>query len=183
MSAVDKRTAGERSPAVFYPRDWVEWRDRADHPVYTVSLWPNRSMTPRQRKLMLSLAALGLSVPLIPAWGTHVFWGLLPFPLGALAMLWLGFRRSDRDGRLTEVLTLWRDEIRVERREPGGRLRRWSADPYKVRVMLHEDARPENYLTLIGGSREIELGAFLSPGERLDLKGEVDAALIRAFRA
>lgn len=183
MSAANRHAVGERSPAVSYPRDWVEWRERADSPIYAVRLWPNRSMTPRQRKLMLGMAALGFSVPLIPAWGTYVFWGLLPFLLGALAMLWLGFRRSDRDGRLTEVLTLWRDEIRVERHEPSGRKRRWSADPLKVRVILHEDSRPENYLTLTGGSREIELGAFLSPGERLSLKDEVDAALIRAFRA
>ncbi|MEL6477330.1 MAG: DUF2244 domain-containing protein [Pseudomonadota bacterium] len=175
--------AGERSPAVPFPRDWVEWRERADTPLYRVTLWPNRSMTQAQRKTAFILAICGFSLPLIPLWGTHAFWGLLPFPLIALAMLWAGFRRNDRDGTLCEELTLWRDEIRVERRDPGGRVRRWAADPFRVRVALHEDARPENYLTLTGGSREIELGAFLSPEERLGLKDELDAALVRAFRA
>ncbi|MEM8699237.1 MAG: DUF2244 domain-containing protein [Pseudomonadota bacterium] len=161
----------------------MEWRDRADRPLYAVTLWPNRSMTLGQRKTVFLLATAGFSLPLIPLWGTHAFWGLLPFPLLAMGMLWVGFRRNDRDGRLSEELTLWRDEIRVERRDPGGRIRRWAADPFLVRLILHEDARLENYLTLTGGSREIELGAFLSPDERLTLKDEVDAALVQAFRA
>ncbi|MEM0944309.1 MAG: DUF2244 domain-containing protein [Pseudomonadota bacterium] len=182
MAGPDENAAGGRPPAVPIPRDWVEWRDRADAPIYTVTLWPNRSMTLGQRRFMLGMAATGLALPLIPTVGTPVFWGLLPFELGAILLLWLGFRRSDRDGKLSEELTVWRDEIRVERREPKGRVRRWAADPFKVRCILHEDARPENYLTLIGGSREIELGAFLAPWERLTLKEELDAALLKAFR-
>ena len=116
---------------------------------------------------MLCLAAIGLAVPLLPALGTPVFWGLLPFEAAALGLLWAGFRASDRDGALSETLTLWRDEMRVERREPSGRVLRWRADPYWVRLALHRDGRKvENYLTLSGGGREIELGAFLSPDER-----------------
>lgn len=135
------------------------------------------------RNRMLGLAAIGLAMPLVPAWGTPVFWGLLPFLLGALFLLWLGFLLNDRSGKLHEELTIWRDEMRVERHEPKGRVRRWAADPFKVRLMLHEDGRPENYLTIRGGSREIELGAFLAPWERLELKEEVDTALAHAFRA
>ena len=178
----DDTTAGERSPAVSFPPDWVEWRERADKPVYAVTLWPNRSMTKGQRRGMLALASAGFCVPLIPALGSPVFWGLLPFCAGAVVMLWYAFLRNDRDGRLSEELTLWRDEMRVERREPRGRIRRWSADPFKVRVILHPDGRPENYLTLKGGSREIELGAFLSPEERVDLAEELEAAVTKALR-
>ncbi len=111
------------------------------------------------------------------------FWGMLPFVLATAGLLWLGLRRSDRDRLgLSEELTLWRDELRVERREPGGRCLRWSAEPLKVRLRL----RPgpiENYLTLTGGGREIELGAFLSPPERIALMDEIEAALTRAIRA
>lgn len=182
MDANENRAAGERSPAVLHRPDWVEWRERFDRPIYSVTLWPNRSMTPTLRRTMLGAAAIGLSIPLLPAWGTPVFWGLLPFLLLALGMLWTGFRLNDRRLQLTEVLTVWRDEVRVERTEPSGHIRRWAADPFKVRTILHESARLENYLTLKGGSREIELGAFLSPWERASLKEEVDAALLRAFR-
>jgi uncharacterized membrane protein len=111
-----------------------------------------------------------------------VFWGLLPFLAGALGLLWLGLRRSDRDGRLIAEVTLWRDEIRVERHEPGGRVLRWSADPFHARVTLYPEGRVENYLTLRGAGREIELGAFLSPDERVALAAELEAALTRAIR-
>ena len=126
----------------------------------------------------MAVAAIGMSVPLLPALGTPVFWGLLPFELAALASLWICFRRSDRDGYLTETLTLWRDEIRVERCEPNGAVLRWRAHPYWVRLTVYPDgARVENYLTLKSQGREIELGAFLSPEERLTLKGEIEDAL------
>ncbi|MEM7670402.1 MAG: DUF2244 domain-containing protein [Pseudomonadota bacterium] len=184
MAISDQNTAaGGLPPAVGHCGDWIEWRERHDTPIYSVMLWPHRSMTPGLRRNMLCLAGVGFAIPLIPAWGTPVFWGLLPFLMSGLGFLWLGFRFSERSGRLHEELTIWRDEIRVERCEPRGRVRRWAADPFRVRTILHEDARPENYLTLKGGGREIELGAFLAPWERTALKEEVDAALVQAFRA
>ena len=47
-------------------------------------------------------------------------------------------------------------------------------------MVLHPTAGPvPNYLTLQGGPREVELGAFLSEEERLALRDEVQAALVR----
>ena len=57
---------------------------------------------------------------------------------------------------------------------------RWQANPFWVRLRLDPDARPENYLTLQGGGRRIELGAFLSPEERVELAEELEAALRKA---
>ncbi|MEM8820806.1 MAG: DUF2244 domain-containing protein [Pseudomonadota bacterium] len=45
-----------------------------------------------------------------------------------------------------------------------------------------EQGRPENYLTLKGGGREIELGAFLSPEERLSLAERLEDAIRIALR-
>jgi len=176
----DRRAAGADAPAADGSGPRIDWAERQDAPVYRVCLWPNRSLSPAGKRTVLIVAAIGLAVPLGPALGTPVFWGLLPFVLGALGFLWLGFRRSDFDGGLTEDLMLWPDEMRVERREPDGRVLRWRAAPYWVRLRLHEEgARVENYLTLKGGGREIELGAFLSPDERAALKDEVESALAR----
>ena len=174
--------AGEGSPAASRPAAWVEWRERRDRPVYHVSIWPHRSLTPATRAVVLGAVALGLALPLAVLAGTMAFWGMLPFVATAIALLWLGLRRSDRDrDGLVEELTLWRDEMRVERREPSGRCLRWSAEPLKVRLRL-SPAPIENYLTLTGGGREIELGAFLSPPERIALMDEIEAALTRALR-
>jgi uncharacterized membrane protein len=131
--------------------------------------------------VVLGVAAAGFAMPLVFLAGTPVFWGLLPFEAAALGCLWAGFLRNDSDGRLTETLTLWPDEMRVERVEPSGRRLRWRAVPHWVRITLHaEGAKVPNYLTLRGGGREIELGAFLAPGERAALHRELEHALAAA---
>ncbi len=187
MTGMPTSTAGGRPPAVSTPRDWIDWRDRWDRPLYAATLWPNRSLSRGGLQVVLGIAAAGLAVPLLPTLGTPVFWGLLPFLTAALWMLWFGFRRNQFDGRLIEEVAVWRDEIRVERREPAGRVRRWSADPFHVRLTVHPEAKVEQYLTLRssgrGSGREIELGAFLSPGERVMLAVEIEDALTRAIRA
>lgn len=181
MTVENASSAGGTPPADRASGQAEAWAARADAPRYHVHLWPNRSLDPRGRRVVMGLVALGLAVPMIPALGTPVFWGLLPFELVAFGALWLSFRRNDADGRLTEELTLWPDEMRVERREPSGRVLRWRADPYFVRLTLHEDAKVEKYLTVKGGGREIELGAFLSPDERVRLAEEIESAIRAAL--
>lgn len=143
--------------------------ERKDPPRLTLILWPNRSLTATGFRRVMILTAVGLTIPVIPFLGTAVGWGLLPFVLTALGALYLAFRRNYRDGRLCEELRLWPDMIAVSRMEPDGRVRHWHANPYWVQVKLHDDARIESYLTLKGNGREIELGAFLSPDERVEL--------------
>lgn len=154
---------------------------RAEPPVLELRLWPHRSLSPRGFALVFAMVAAGLSAPLVTLSGTAAAWGLFPFLLGALLAFYAAIRRSYADGRLTEELRLWPDLITVERREPRGAVRRWHANPFWVQVRLFEDARIEKYLTLSGNGREIELGAFLSPGERESLYRDLGSAL-RALR-
>ncbi len=162
--------AGGDPPAVF----------RSDPPVYAVRLWPNRSLPRRGFLVVMVLAAAGMSLPLTATLGAPmVALALVPHLLLALGLLWWFIRRSYRDGELEEELRLWPDEIEVERREPRGGVRRWRANPYWVRLKLDPKGRSENYLTLAGGGREIELGAFLSPEERAALAEEIESALGR----
>jgi uncharacterized membrane protein len=183
MTRAFRTAAGGKPPAAPASADRLEWRDRLERPVWDARIWPNRPLGTGGKRVVLGAAAGGLALPLVPLSGTPVFWGMLPFLLAALGILWLGLRRSDRDGRLVEEVALWRDEMRVERREPSGRVRRWRADPFHVRVTLYPEGRVENYLTLRGAGREIELGAFLSPDERAALAEELEGALSRAIRA
>lgn len=154
---------------------------RSDPPILALDLWPNRSLSVRGSAWLMGLLAAGLSLPLgfLAATSSAVAWGMLPFLLAALFGLYLGIRRSWLDGRLREELRLWPDLITVVRREPTGRVRRWHANPFWVRLRLIDDARIEKYLTLQGNGREIELGAFLSPDERISLHRELASALGR----
>jgi uncharacterized membrane protein len=105
---------------------------------------------------------------------------LLPFAALALAGLWFALMRSYRDGEIVEDLALWPDRVTLTRHGPRGRQQAWEANAHWVRVVLHPTGGPvPNYLTLQGGPREVELGAFLSEEERIALRAEVQAALAR----
>lgn len=173
--------AGGKPPAVFDRDRWVDWRERHDRPIYAATLWPNRSLDGRGRRSVLLFLGIGLSLPLATLVGTLAFWGMLPFLAGTLGLVWLGFRRNDRDGWLAEDVAVWPDEVRVERREPSGRCLRWTARPLSVRIRFHPEP-VESYLTLKGPGREVELGRFLSPGERKALGAELETALGQAIR-
>lgn len=152
---------------------------RGDPPILMLSLSPNRSLTPAGVGWVVGIAGTGLALPLVFLGGSAASWGLLPFLAGALVALSWAIRRNELDGRISEELRLWSDLITVERREPTGRVRRWHANPFWVRLRLLDDARVEKYLTLQGNGREIELGAFLAPWERETLYAELRAALSR----
>ncbi len=152
---------------------------RTEDPILSFALRPNRSLSRRGATWVMGLVAAGLALPLVPLAGTSAGWGMLPFLVAALAGLAWALRRNFEDGRLTEELRLWPDLMTVERIEPGGAVRRWHANPFWVRPRLIENGAVEKYLTLKGNGREIELGAFLSPEERVRLHDEISAALGR----
>jgi uncharacterized membrane protein len=150
---------------------------RRDAPILQLTLWPHRSLSRTGYAWVIAAVAGGLAIPLIALAGSMVAWGLLPFLVAALLSIDAAIRASYASGRLTEELRLWPDLITVERREPKGRVLRWHANPFWVRIRLHDDARIEKYLTLSGNDREIELGAFLSPDEREALFRDLRTAL------
>jgi len=119
-----------------------------------------------------------LMLPLLSLLGTLALWAMLPFMLVVLFAIWLSFLRNYRDGGLFEELTLWPDMIVVHRHNPRHAAQDWQANPYWISLSLRQEGGPvENYLTLKGAGREIELGAFLSPEERFELHHELNHAL------
>lgn len=147
-------------------------------PCLRVVLTPYRSLTPDGFVWFIGLTASLISLPLLAVIGTSLFWGLLPFIVAAVAAIWWGLKRSWRDMELYEEVVLWRDLIRLERHEPKRGVKEWEANPYWVRVNLHPRGGPvPNYVTLSGGPREVELGAFLTPDERVALKDQLERAL------
>ena len=150
--------------------------ERTDEPVYHVTLWPNRSLNAVGFRNTMIIVIVGSAIGIAPVFmATGNLWILL-FAIIPVATLYFLFMRNYRDGRLTEELRIYPNVIAVERREPSGEIHRWQANPYWVKVKL-QDAHVEHYLTLEGNQRTIELGAFLSPEERLTLKAEIDDAL------
>lgn len=143
-------------------------------------LWPHRSLPRRGFVWFIGGTAAALAVPLLAVLGSPILWGLLPFMLIVLWALWWALSRSYRDGAILEVLRLDRGRVTLTRDDPQrGRLE-WDCNPHWVTLTLHRSGGPvPDYLTLKGGRREVELGAFLTPEERLRLMDEVQAALER----
>ena len=154
------------------PYRWMPATD--DGPRARLRLWPHRSMTNGGYAFFVGATFLLICVPLVAVIGSPVVWAVMPFAMGTLALtMWL-IRMNDRALMLTEELTLWEDRVALVRRERRRDERRWEANPHWVRVALHEKSGPvPNYVTLTGGDREVEIGAFLSADERAALYGEL----------
>ncbi len=162
------------------PYRWTSDPDAPTGPAWHLTAWPYRSLSPEGFAAFFGITFAMLLVPLLAVVGSPILWGLLPFAMGALAATWLMIRRNQRDRTLREDLTLAPGLVTLVRRDPRRPEQTWQANPYWLRVELHEDGRPvENYLTLTGAGRTVELGAFLSPDERAALHADLVDRLAR----
>ncbi|MEM7544913.1 MAG: DUF2244 domain-containing protein [Pseudomonadota bacterium] len=185
MSGPDRHNSaagGKPSAALAFDEDHDPFT-RTDDPVWSVTLWPHRSLQPGGFRWLMGMSAAAMSLPLIalaaaPA-GGPIALAMAPYVLAALFALWLFIRLSYRSGRLTERLCLWPDAIAVERREPRGTVRRWAANPYWVDIGMESTRDIQHYLTLRGAGRRIELGAFLTPEERVELADQLRTRIAR----
>lgn len=151
------------------PYQWTPSQDQPDAPRWHLCLWPHRSLPPHGFAAFIGITFLMLLFPLFSVLGSPILWGLLPFLMGAVALVWYFLNRSYRDGDLREDLSLYSDRIELIRQNPRGPRQSWQANPYWVSVEFHEKGGPvENYVTLKGAGREVEIGAFLSADERVD---------------
>lgn len=147
-------------------------------PIFALTIWPHRSLPRKGFGLTLLFAAVMFALPAVVIVGQGGLWIMLPFMAGALGLLWYFIERNYRDGHATrEIIRLWPDLMTVERHDPGGQYRDWQANPYWIRTEIQTTRTTEHYLTLTGGPRRIEVGAFLSPEERVALKADLDRAL------
>jgi len=162
------------------PYEWTDQSPQAATQCRQLTLWPHRSLDPKGFAIFIVITCVMLTMPLGALVGTAMLWIMLPFLAVAVAGVWFAIQRSNRDGQLCEQLTLCDDTVRLTRHNPRGSDQTWEANPYWVRLSLHDKKGPvENYLTMNGAGREVELGAFLSPEERLELHGELSRELGR----
>lgn len=149
-------------------------------PCEQLTLWPHRSLEPRGFVIFILITVGMISMPLFALIGTALLWVMLPFLAVAVGGIWFAIRKSNSDGQLCEHLTLCDTQLRLVRQNPKGDQQTWEANPYWVRLDLHDSQGPvKNYLTMKGAGRQVELGAFLSPEERLDLHADLTRRLGR----
>ena len=157
-------------------RDTPEDAPPAPAPNWRILLYPHRSLPRRGFAIFIAITSALFVVPLLPLIGTAALWLLLPFLVATVAAMWFFLMRNYKDAELVEELSLWPERLTLIRRDPKGQTRHWEANPYWVSAHLHDTPVP-SYLTLRGGPREVELGAFLSPVERLEVKDLLEEEL------
>lgn len=151
-----------------------------DPPEAELHVWPYRSLPRRGQVVFIGTTATLVALPLLAVIGSPVLWGLLPFLLATLGAIWWAIERSYKDGAVLETLCIWPKRITLTRQNPRGPDQDWEANPYWTELSLHPDDGPvEEYLTLKGAGRTVELGAFLAPEERKALHGELSDRLRR----
>jgi uncharacterized membrane protein len=101
--------------------------------------------------------------------GTPVAWILMACFLAAIAAVWRAITVNQKARNIREELQLNDRRLNLRHSSADGRAKIWEAEPYWVKVSLRDDGPVEKYLTLRAAGREVELGSFLMPEERLHL--------------
>lgn len=144
-------------------------------PLLELTLWPNRSLTVKAFVILIVTTVVAMTIPIIPLFGTKTIFVILPFSLATVISLFVSLIFNYRSGKLYEKIIIWPHLIKIKRYETDGTHKEWKANPYWTKVKLYKESQKiQNYLTLSGGGREVELGAFLAPNERLELKHKID---------
>ena len=147
-------------------------------PDWELSLWPYRSLLRKDFVLFIGATAALVALPLIAMLGTIILWGLLPFMALALSGIWYALHVSYKRGEILEELKVTADTAQLTRHNPNGQTQDWEANRYWVSVHLHPKGGPvDNYITLRGGDREVEIGSFLDVDERRALYDDLKRAL------
>ena len=151
-----------------------------NYPLFERRIEGYRSLPKEGFAVTIALTMLMLFIPMFAVLGTPVLWGILAPALITVAALWYALHRNTQDGTVAETIRLWPDLMDVTRHNPRSPDQNWQANPYWVKTHIKQRKEVENYLTLTGGEREIELGSFLTPEERLTLRRDLDEALRQA---
>ena len=155
-----------------------QWSPTQSREPQRLQLWAHQSLGPKGFVGFVGITSIMLALPLITQIGHPGLWVLLPCLLVALAGLWAALTRNRQDRSVTEVLTLSADHVTLNRHGPRGLRQDWQANPHWLRLTLHPTGGPvPQYLTLSGGGRVVELGAFLTQAERVTLKAEIEQRL------
>jgi uncharacterized membrane protein len=146
--------------------------------VFDATLMPHRSLSPFGFILLMGAVALvgfsiGVAFFLMGAWPVFGFCGL------EVVLFYVLFRLSYRSGRMFERVRLTATALTVERHHVGGRVSRWSFQPYWLRVIMDDPPRHESRVVLSSHGRSLSVGNFLSPEERLDFARALRDALGR----
>ena len=160
------------------------WGDSNESPFINIRLMPNRSLDSYGTKVVFAVIACGFLLPIIPFLGSPIGTTLTIFSGLTFYLFLTLLQKSFQQGNTFEEILISKNKIIVIHQEKNKEQKAWQGNPYWTRVHLDSNnPKLKNYLTLAGKGRHIELGAFLSPGERIELRDKIQNALAKANSA
>ncbi len=145
------------------------------------SLRPHRSLGPKGFALVMGAVALcgsavGFSFFLAGAWPVAGFAGL------EILLLYAAFKLNYRDAKRMEHIRLTDAGLEITRVKPNGKSARITLEPTWLQVMMDDPPDHHSQLVVASRGKGLILGAFLTPGERLEVAKALQDALDR-YRA
>lgn len=146
----------------------------------SLRLWPHNMLGSRGFVVVISSSALALALPMLALLGSPALWGLLPFAGLVLGGLWFALARNWRDRRIVEQMQISRETVYLRHVSAAGTVQEWRAElPWVTLTLTPQGGPVPYYLTLGGGGREVELGVFLTPEERVALHEALSSLMMR----
>ena len=157
-----------------------EWTSAPHSTPQTMRLWAHNSLPARGMAAFVLSTFTLISIPALPLLGSPLLWGILPFTLAAVWGLYFALQRNYKMRQISEELVLSETMAHLTRTNPKGDVQEWDCDRYWTQVTKYENEGPvPHYITLRGKGREVEIGAFLSEEERIELYNDLQRALRR----
>ena len=160
------------------------WDNTSEPTFLKMRLVPNRSLDSYGTKVVFAVIGCGFLLPIIPFIGS---------PIGTTLTIFSGFtfylfltllQKNFQQGNTFEEVLILKNKIIVIHKGKNKEKKTWEGNPYWTRVHVDfNNPKLKNYLTLTGKGRHIELGAFLSPDERIELRDKIQNALAKANSA
>lgn len=152
--------------------------DTSTSPFFERVLLPHRSLCSRNFHLLMGLlglisVAVGIGFVAVGAWPIIGFSGL------DVALVYVAFRLSYRSARQSETIRLAGEKFTVERIGIRGERRRWTFQPFWLRVVLEERPDQSNRLLITSHGRSLMVGEFVPPPTRIELAAAIRDALAR----
>ena len=160
------------------------WSDPNDSIFLNIRLVPNRSLDSYGTKVVFGVIACGFLFPIIPFIGSPIGTTLTIFSGLTFYLFLTLLQKNFQQASTFEEILILKNKIKVVHQEKNKEQITWECNPYWTKVHLDiKNPKLKNYLTLAGKGRHIELGAFLSPNERLELRDKIQNALAKANSA
>lgn len=157
-----------------------KWTTPPDSDPQQMRLWPHQSLPPRGFAAFILTTFIMILIPTFALLGSVLLWGILPFAMMAVAGIYFALQSNHRARQIEEVLTIDTHNAHLWHRTAKGEVKEWVCNKYWTTVTKYDEDGPiPHYVTLRGEGREVEIGAFLSEEERVELFDDLQRSLRR----